>query len=239
MFTRYKTFLLCTANVEKLVVGSWVTTWKHIQSSPSNSDVSRDMIIRRQHLSIDTWVKYLAFFTGGIHFWYVPVSWRSAENDQQSNIFYCSLYFCLFLFRFPSSVSFWLGVYLGAVPTSSYCWSSAEGREAPFVPCVCVCVCMWCVWHVCVHCTYVCVCVCVMCMIGACVANTGECDRCVCGVCVGECVHVWMCVWCVSCICITACVHGGKLSLSSNQTPHSIGANMSWLCKDSVDAAIE
>jgi len=41
-----------------------------------------------------------------------------------------SLHFCLFLYPFPSSSSFWLGKYLGAVATTSYCRSSAGGREA-------------------------------------------------------------------------------------------------------------
>ena len=75
--------------------------------------------------------------------------WRPGSKANKLN---CSLHFCLFLFPFPSSFSFWLGVYLGLFVTTSYCWSSAEGREAPFVPCVCVCVCVY---------VSVCICVCV------------------------------------------------------------------------------
>jgi len=59
--------------------------------------------------------------------------WRTGSK---ANMLNCSLHFCLFPFPFPSSFPFWLGVYLGAVPTSSYCRSSTGGREAPFVPCV-------------------------------------------------------------------------------------------------------
>ena len=67
-----------------------------------------------------------------------------------------SLHFCLFLFPFPSSFPFWLGVCPGAVATPTYSLSSAGGREAPCVLCVCVCVCVHVYVRVCV-----CVCVCV------------------------------------------------------------------------------
>ena len=81
--------------------------------------------------------------------------WRTGSK---ANILNCSLHFCLFLFPFPSSFPFWLGVYLGAFATTSYCRSSAGGREAPCVPCVCVCVCV-CVCACNVRVVYVSVCV--------------------------------------------------------------------------------